>query len=101
MFVMGLPAAQNADGGARQASALGSCDGAWQLKGPGSAPLPRPSLHMARCMSFQGFCRAALPLAIQLWARSFLDPVCKSGGWRYLMKLVGRALVAERGNGVH
>lgn len=66
----GLPAAQNADGGARHAPALGSCDGAWQLRVRESPA--RPSLHMARCMSFQGFCRAALPLAIQLWAGSFL-----------------------------
>lgn len=72
-----------------RAPALGSCDGAWQLRA--REPPARPSLHMARCMSFQGFCRAALPLAIQLWAGSVL---CKSGGWRYWTKLVGRALVA-------
>lgn len=79
-MLLSFPAAQNADGGARHAqrSAHATAHGSEARESPA-----RPSLHMARCMSLQGGgCRAALPLAIQLVAGSFLEPVSKSGGWR-------------------
>lgn len=77
----GSPAAQNADGGARHAPALGSCDGAWQLRArepPCAAQFAHGKMHV-----FPGVLPRCLALGDPAVGGFFSGALlCKSGGWR-------------------